>query len=65
MFTEFSPDSEDYLEVSIPTDLRVKHSGEISEKKETDELEASRPAMSQAMVLPGEIPCEVSNNGFI
>ncbi|XP_059779901.1 B-cell scaffold protein with ankyrin repeats isoform X1 [Balaenoptera ricei] len=58
--------SEDYLEVIIPTDLRVEHSGQISERKEIEELsEASRSTISQAVVLPAEIPCENPGEIFI
>ncbi|XP_061047657.1 B-cell scaffold protein with ankyrin repeats isoform X4 [Eubalaena glacialis] len=58
--------SEDYLEVIIPTDLRVEHSGQISERKEVEELsEASRSTISQAVVLPAEIPCENPGEIFI
>lgn len=57
----FSLDSEDYLEVNIPTDLGVEHSREISKRKEIEELsKASRDTIPLAMVLPTEIPCEVS-----
>ncbi|XP_011798599.1 PREDICTED: B-cell scaffold protein with ankyrin repeats isoform X1 [Colobus angolensis palliatus] len=59
-------DSEDYLEVNIPTDLRVKHSREISERKEIEELpEASRNTIPLAVVLPAEIPCENPGEIFI
>uniref|UniRef100_A0A2K5WWI9 B-cell scaffold protein with ankyrin repeats n=1 Tax=Macaca fascicularis TaxID=9541 RepID=A0A2K5WWI9_MACFA len=59
-------DSEDYLEVNIPTDLQVKHSGEISERKEIEELpEASRNTIPLAVVLPAEIPCENPGEIFI
>lgn len=62
----FPLDSEDYLEVIIPTDLRVEHSGQISERKEIEELsEASRSTISQAVVLPAEIPCEVSKDTLL
>ncbi|XP_028347492.1 B-cell scaffold protein with ankyrin repeats isoform X2 [Physeter macrocephalus] len=58
--------SEDYLDVIIPTDLRVEHSGQISERKEIEELsEASRSTISQAVVLPAEIPCENPGEIFI
>lgn len=57
----FSLDSEDYLEVNIPTVLEVKHVGEISKRNEIEELsKASRDTIPLAMVLPAEIPCEVS-----
>ncbi|EFB13112.1 hypothetical protein PANDA_004616 [Ailuropoda melanoleuca] len=53
-------DSEDYLEVNIPTDLGVEHSREISKRKEIEELsKASRDTIPLAMVLPTEIPCEM------
>ncbi|XP_011884253.1 PREDICTED: B-cell scaffold protein with ankyrin repeats isoform X4 [Cercocebus atys] len=59
-------DSEDYLEVNIPTDLQVKHSGEVSERKEIEELpEASRNPVPLAVVLPAEIPCENPGEIFI
>ncbi|XP_066893004.1 B-cell scaffold protein with ankyrin repeats isoform X2 [Kogia breviceps] len=58
--------SEDYLDVIIPTDLRVERSGQISERKEIEELsEASRSTISQAVVLPAEIPCENPGEIFI
>ncbi|XP_017651864.1 B-cell scaffold protein with ankyrin repeats [Nannospalax galili] len=56
---------EDYLEVSSSTDLGMKHSGEMSKKKEIGAPEASRPAMPQVMVLPAEIPCENPGEIFI
>lgn len=57
----FSPGSDDYLEVNLPTDLKVEHSGEISKRQEIEELsKASRDTIPQAIVLPAEIPCEVS-----
>ncbi|XP_044622321.2 B-cell scaffold protein with ankyrin repeats isoform X3 [Equus asinus] len=56
----------DYLEVDIPTDLRVEHSGKISERKEIEELsEASRNTIPLAVVLPAEIPCENPGEIFI
>ncbi|XP_026310812.1 B-cell scaffold protein with ankyrin repeats isoform X4 [Piliocolobus tephrosceles] len=59
-------DSEDYLEVNVPTDLRVKHSREISKRKEIEELpEASRNTKPLAVVLPAEIPCENPGEIFI
>ncbi|XP_074252603.1 B-cell scaffold protein with ankyrin repeats isoform X2 [Saimiri boliviensis] len=62
----FEDSEEDYLEVNIPTDLQVKHSGEISERKEIEELsEASRNTMPLAVVLPTEIPCENPGEIFI
>ncbi|XP_014643415.1 PREDICTED: B-cell scaffold protein with ankyrin repeats-like [Ceratotherium simum simum] len=58
--------SEDYLEVDIPTDLRVEYSGKISERKEIEELsEASRITIPLAVVLPAEIPCENPGEIFI
>lgn len=57
----FSLGSNDYLEFSIPTDIRVEHPGEVSERKQWEEFSevpgSSRPL---AVVLPNEIPCEVS-----
>lgn len=59
-------DYEDYLEIITPEDIRVKHSGEISEKKEMEESsEASRSTIPQAVVLPAEIPCEVSEAALL
>ncbi|XP_064440936.1 B-cell scaffold protein with ankyrin repeats isoform X4 [Mirounga angustirostris] len=59
-------DSDDYLEVNIPTDLGVEHSGEISKRKEIEELsKASRDTIPLAMVLPTEIPCENPGEIFI
>ncbi|XP_073748131.1 B-cell scaffold protein with ankyrin repeats isoform X3 [Callorhinus ursinus] len=59
-------DSEDYLEVNIPTDLGVEHSGETSKRKEIEELsKASRDTIPLAMVLPTEIPCENPGEIFI
>ncbi|XP_011219645.1 B-cell scaffold protein with ankyrin repeats isoform X1 [Ailuropoda melanoleuca] len=59
-------DSEDYLEVNIPTDLGVEHSREISKRKEIEELsKASRDTIPLAMVLPTEIPCENPGEIFI
>ncbi|XP_057583783.1 B-cell scaffold protein with ankyrin repeats isoform X3 [Hippopotamus amphibius kiboko] len=58
--------SEDYLELIIPRDVRVEHSGQISERKEIEELsEPSRSTTSQAVVLPTEIPCEKPGEIFI
>nr|XP_019594498.1 PREDICTED: B-cell scaffold protein with ankyrin repeats [Rhinolophus sinicus] len=58
--------SQDYLQVSIPADLRVEHSGEVSERKEIEELsETSRSGVPLAMVLPTEIPCENPGEIFI
>ncbi|XP_032188907.1 B-cell scaffold protein with ankyrin repeats isoform X3 [Mustela erminea] len=59
-------DSEDYLEVNIPTVLEVEHLGEISKRKEIEELsKASRDTIPLAMVLPAEIPCENPGEIFI
>uniref|UniRef100_A0A8C3W5J5 B cell scaffold protein with ankyrin repeats 1 n=1 Tax=Catagonus wagneri TaxID=51154 RepID=A0A8C3W5J5_9CETA len=59
-------DCEDYLEIITPEDLKVKHSGEISERKKTEELsEASRSTVPQAVVLPAEIPCENPGEIFV
>ncbi|XP_066240972.1 B-cell scaffold protein with ankyrin repeats isoform X1 [Saccopteryx leptura] len=58
--------SENYLEVNIPTDLRVEHPGEVSERKEIENSsEASRSTTPLAMVLPTEIPCENPGEIFI
>ncbi|VFV45681.1 b-cell scaffold protein with [Lynx pardinus] len=58
--------SDDYLEVNIPTDLKVEHSGEISKRQEIEELsKASRDTIPQAIVLPAEIPCENPGEIFI
>ncbi|XP_012291963.2 B-cell scaffold protein with ankyrin repeats isoform X2 [Aotus nancymaae] len=62
----FKDSEEDYIEVNIPTELRVKHSGEISQRKDIEELsEASRNAMPPVVVLPAEIPCENPGEIFI
>ncbi|XP_047574043.1 B-cell scaffold protein with ankyrin repeats isoform X1 [Lutra lutra] len=59
-------DSEDYLEVNILTNLEVEHLGEISKRKEIEELsKASRDTIPLAMVLPAEIPCENPGEIFI
>ncbi|XP_045843140.1 B-cell scaffold protein with ankyrin repeats isoform X2 [Meles meles] len=59
-------DSEDYLEVNIPTGLGVEHLGEISKRKEIEELsKTSRDTIPLAMVLPAEIPCENPGEIFI
>uniref|UniRef100_A0A8D1WR22 B-cell scaffold protein with ankyrin repeats n=1 Tax=Sus scrofa TaxID=9823 RepID=A0A8D1WR22_PIG len=59
-------DYEDYLEIITPEDIRVKHSGEISEKKEMEgSSEASRSTIPQAVVLPAEIPCENPGEIFV
>ncbi|XP_073897541.1 B-cell scaffold protein with ankyrin repeats isoform X3 [Castor canadensis] len=57
--------SEDYLEVNTPTHLRVKHSGEINERNEIEDLEVSRGVMPLVMVIPAEIPCEIPSEIFI
>ncbi|XP_053413431.1 B-cell scaffold protein with ankyrin repeats isoform X2 [Nycticebus coucang] len=58
--------SEDYLEVDIPTNVRVKHSGEINERRKTEELpEASGGTTPLAIVVPAEIPCENPGEIFI
>lgn len=63
MFVNFYLGSQDYLQANIPANLRVEHSGEVSERKEIEELsETSRSSIPLAMVLPTEIPCEVSKD---
>ncbi|KAM9699742.1 B-cell scaffold protein with ankyrin repeats isoform 3-T3 [Dama dama] len=58
--------SADYLEIIISPDLRKEHSGQISERKEVEELsEASGSTIPQAVVLPAEIPCENPGEIFI
>uniref|UniRef100_A0A673TKK3 B-cell scaffold protein with ankyrin repeats n=1 Tax=Suricata suricatta TaxID=37032 RepID=A0A673TKK3_SURSU len=58
--------SDDYVEVSIPVDLKVEHSREISKRQESEELsKASRDTIPQAIVLPAEIPCENPGEIFI
>ncbi|XP_039078153.1 B-cell scaffold protein with ankyrin repeats isoform X4 [Hyaena hyaena] len=58
--------SDDYLEVNIPTDLKVEHSREISKRQDTEELsKTSRDTIPQAIVLPAEIPCENPGEIFI
>lgn len=60
-FMHFSLGSDDYLEVNIPTDLKMENSREISKRQDTEELsKTSRDTIPQAIVLPAEIPCEVS-----
>lgn len=62
----FYLDSKDYLEVNSPTDLKVEHSGEVSEKKKIEALsESSGSIIPLARVVPAEIPCEVSKNAFL
>lgn len=57
----FSPGSNEYLEFSIPPDIRVEHPGEVSERKHMEEFsEVSGSSRPLAMVLPMEVPCEVS-----
>ncbi|XP_071470606.1 B-cell scaffold protein with ankyrin repeats isoform X3 [Marmota flaviventris] len=59
-------DSEDYLEVNVPADIGVMHSGEISQRKdEEDSSETSRSTIPLAVVLPAEIPCENPGDIFI
>ncbi|XP_023559636.1 B-cell scaffold protein with ankyrin repeats [Octodon degus] len=61
-----SGDYEDYLEVSVPADQRENNPGE---KRERNEPEASsgtsESAVSLAMVLPAEVPCENPGEIFI
>ena len=53
--------SADYLEITVPPDLRKEQSGKTNERKEAGEFsEASGSTIPQAVVLPAEIPCEVS-----
>ncbi|XP_031231480.1 B-cell scaffold protein with ankyrin repeats isoform X2 [Mastomys coucha] len=56
---------EDYLEVSIPTDSRAKHSEVISGQKGADDLTALRASESPVLVFPGEMPCEKPGEIFI
>lgn len=57
----FSLGSNEYLEFSIPTDIRVDHPGEVSERKQLEEFsEVPGSSIPLAMVLPTEVPCEVS-----
>ncbi|EGW11137.1 B-cell scaffold protein with ankyrin repeats, partial [Cricetulus griseus] len=56
---------EDYLEVSIPTEPRAKHSEETSGQEKTDDQEASGVSVPLALVLPEEIPCENPGEIFI
>ncbi|XP_016079068.1 PREDICTED: B-cell scaffold protein with ankyrin repeats [Miniopterus natalensis] len=58
--------SNDYLEVTIPTDLRVEPSGEVSERKRTEEFtQVSGSSGPLALVLPTEVPCENPGEIFI
>ncbi|XP_075854696.1 B-cell scaffold protein with ankyrin repeats isoform X2 [Microcebus murinus] len=58
--------SEDYLEVDVPRNLRVEHSREIKDRRETEKLpEAPRSTEPLAMVLPAEIPCENPGEIFV
>lgn len=66
MFINFSLGSEEYLTVSTPTVSRVEHSGEISERNEFEKLpESSGSPRPLAIVLPTEIPCEVSKDALL
>lgn len=57
----FSLGANEYLEFSIPTDIRVEHPGEVSERKQLEEFsEVPGSSGPLAMVLPMEVPCEVS-----
>ena len=58
--------SEDYLEFNIATDVKVEHSGGISEENQVEELpETSRSSTPLATVLPSEVPCEVSEDALL
>ncbi|XP_069449717.1 B-cell scaffold protein with ankyrin repeats isoform X2 [Ovis canadensis] len=58
--------SADYLEITVPPDLRKEQSGQTNERKEAGEfLEASGSTIPQAVVLPAEIPCENPGEIFI
>ncbi|XP_054447658.1 B-cell scaffold protein with ankyrin repeats [Pteronotus mesoamericanus] len=58
--------SNDYLEVNIATDVKVKHSGKVGERNVIEELsEVSKSSPPLAMVLPTEIPCENPGEIFI
>ncbi|KAM6148049.1 B-cell scaffold protein with ankyrin repeats [Erethizon dorsatum] len=58
--------SEDYLEVSVPADQRVNNPGEMRERKQTEASSGpSGSAVSLAMVLPAEVPCENPGEIFI
>ncbi|CAK6432937.1 unnamed protein product [Pipistrellus nathusii] len=56
----------EYLEFSIPTDIRVEHPGEVSERKQLEEFsEVPGSSGPLAMVLPMEVPCENPGEIFI
>lgn len=58
--------SEDYLEFNVATDVKVEYSGGLSEKNQVEELpEVSRSSTPLAVVLPTEIPCEVSTDALL
>uniref|UniRef100_A0A8C2QV68 B-cell scaffold protein with ankyrin repeats n=2 Tax=Capra hircus TaxID=9925 RepID=A0A8C2QV68_CAPHI len=58
--------SADYLEITVPPDLRKEQSGKTNERKEAGEFsEASGSTIPQAVVLPAEIPCENPGEIFI
>ncbi|XP_036892140.1 B-cell scaffold protein with ankyrin repeats isoform X2 [Sturnira hondurensis] len=58
--------SEDYLEFNVTTDVKVGHSGGVSEKSQVEELpEVSRSSTPPAVVIPTEIPCENPGDMFI
>uniref|UniRef100_A0A8C5L039 B cell scaffold protein with ankyrin repeats 1 n=1 Tax=Jaculus jaculus TaxID=51337 RepID=A0A8C5L039_JACJA len=57
--------SEEYLEVSIPMDQRVKHSGKGTVRKEIGNLEASSPARPLVVVFPAEVSCQNPGEIFI
>nr|KAF6391344.1 B cell scaffold protein with ankyrin repeats 1 [Pipistrellus kuhlii] len=60
------PGSNEYLEFSIPTDIRVEHPGEVSERKQLEEFsEVPGSSGPLAMVLPTEVPCENPGEIFI
>uniref|UniRef100_A0A8C2QUT5 B cell scaffold protein with ankyrin repeats 1 n=1 Tax=Capra hircus TaxID=9925 RepID=A0A8C2QUT5_CAPHI len=60
------PGSADYLEITVPPDLRKEQSGKTNERKEAGEFsEASGSTIPQAVVLPAEIPCENPGEIFI
>lgn len=66
IFITFSLDTEDYLEVITATDSGVSSTGNMSQRKETEDLpEASISTVPLAVVVPTEIPCEVSNNALL
>ncbi|XP_021101103.1 B-cell scaffold protein with ankyrin repeats isoform X2 [Heterocephalus glaber] len=59
-------DSEAYLEVSVPAEQRVNNPEEMKEKNKTEGSSGtSRSAVSLAMVLPAEVPCENPGEIFI